>query len=477
MGISSLGVGSSILTQDVIDQLKAADEAQFISPKDKRINTEKSKNDALKIVDALMENVYESLKGLTEYGVFESRVTNVSGESVEVSAANSSDIQDFSIEVSNIATKQIEQSGSFTTKDAAIANGTGTGKLDLTVGAETFNIEYDQDTSLEDLKELINTEAGGSVEATIVQVTSNDFRLILSAKETGTGQAISIVESSATGDLTLKDQLKADPDGVDPDDPLNLIDGMNNVQNAVDANFRFNGLDITRTSNSVDDLVSGLTVTLKEAGTSNVSVKQDRENITSKIENFIEKYNSAMYQLDEDTKSSEKASERGIFSSESTIKNMKRAMENIFNTIGEGVARIDQYGIEFDDDGRLSLDTTVLNSKLDKDPESVKAYFTGGTFTKEDGTTVEMTGVFDELEEGVARYSKYNAVLDQLSTSITDKIENIEEQKSLANQRLEARYATMAKRFAAYDQMISKINSASSMFLQMANAQIAAQES
>ena len=465
MGISSLGVGSSILTQDVIDQLKAADEAQFIAPTDRRISAEESKGEALKMVDALMDNVYESLKSLTEYGVFESRVTDVSGDAVEVSAASNSDLQDFDIEVSNLATKQIEQSGTFTTKDTEIA--TGTGQLELAVGSETFNISYDATTTLDDLKELINTQAGDSVEATIVQVASNDFRLLLSAKETGTGQAISITDVVGEGEA-LKDMLKADTP---------TTDGMTNVQTAVDASFKFNGLDITRTSNSVDDLVSGLTITLKEPGTSDVSVKQDRENISSKIENFVEKYNSAMYQLTEDTKSSEKASDRGVFSGDSTIKNMRNSIKNMFNTVGEGVARLDEYGIKFDDDGRLSLDASILNSKLDEDPDSVRAFLAGGTYTKSNGTTVELEGVFAELEENVARYSKYNAVLDQLTTSISDKVESLQEQKTTTSARLEARYATMAKRFAAYDQMISKINSASSMFVQMANAQMAAQES
>ena len=69
MGISSLGAGSSILTQDVLDQLRAADEAKFVAPVESRIDTIKDEAAAFDILDALMDNVYGSLKSLTEYGV------------------------------------------------------------------------------------------------------------------------------------------------------------------------------------------------------------------------------------------------------------------------------------------------------------------------------------------------------------------------------------------------------------------------
>jgi len=466
MGISSLGAGSSILTQDVVDQLRAADESKFVAPVDRKLKTENTKSDAFKVVEALMDNVSESLKSLTEYGVFEARSTSVSDEgAVEVVAMESSDIQDFTLEISNLATKEIVQSGSFASRDSSIVSDTGSGVMELAIGSAKFSFDYDETTTLEELKESINKEAGDSVNATIVQVADGDFRLLLSALETGEGQEISMTDSE---DGVLTDKLKADTDETD---------GMTVVQDAVDAHFKFNGLDITRSSNEVEDLLGGVTITLKEAeiGKSiNVSVKQDREHIEDRITNFIDKYNSAMFQLDKDTKSSQNADERGIFSSDSTIKAMKSSLLNILSVVGEGQGRLDNYGIELDSDGRLSLDTAVLGEKLDDDPTSAHAFFVGGTMTKEDGTTVEVSGVFSELEEEFVKYSKTNAILDEFNKSITTRIDSLEKQRVKAVARLDSSYATMAKRFAAYDLMISKFNNASSMFTQMINAEIAA---
>jgi flagellar hook-associated protein 2 len=463
MGISSLGAGSSILTQDVLDQLRAADEAKFVAPLDARLKTEKDKSAAFDVVDAYMDNVYESLKSLTEYGIFESRTASSSNENIaDVVAKDSSDVQDFSLEVTDLATKEITQSGSYATKDTSIA--TGAGKLELTVGSETFTISYDADTSIDDLKNLINKSAGDSVNATVVQVADGDFRLLLSAVNTGTGQEIAIADVVGAGEK-LGEQLVPD---------TGTTDGMTNVQTAIDASFKFNGVDITRSSNSIDDLLAGVTITLKDAGTTNVSVKQNTEHINERITNFVDKYNSAMLQLNTDTKSSQEVSERGIFSSDSTMKGMKASLVNMLSVVGGSAGKIEEFGLELDADGRLSLDSEKFGAKLAADPTSVQAFFVGGSFTKEDGSVIKVEGAFTEMESEVAKYSKYNNTLDQFKDSIKTRYDSITEQKEKAVERLNASYAIQAKKFAAYDLIISKFNTASDMFTQMINAEIAA---
>jgi flagellar hook-associated protein 2 len=123
----------------------------------------------------------------------------------------------------------------------------------------------------------------------------------------------------------------------------------------------------------------------------------------------------------------------------------------------------------------MKFDTAAFEEKLTQNPANVQAFFSGGTFVEKDGSSVELTGAFDELKSTVDLYAKYNGSLDQLKTSFTKRISSLEDQRTLATQRLSAKYEIMAKRFAAYDAVISKINNASSMFVQMANAQLNAQ--
>lgn len=457
MGISSLGVGSSILTQDVVDQLRAADESSRITPITLSIADENDKKAALDLINASMTNFVDSITAIKSRSLFDERSTTVSGSSVAVTAAANSDIMDFTLNVANLATKQIEQSGAFTAKTETIA--TAAGAMNLNIDGQDFEIAYDETTTLDDLKNLINDAAGEKVNATIVQINSGEFRLFISSVNTGSTQDITMTDNASGLGGNLKD--------------TRLTTGLAAIQTGVDANFTFNGQAITRASNTVSDLVAGLSITLKEVGTSAVSVEQNRDNILAKIDSFIEKYNSTITELDKMTKPSTDSADRGIFSAESTIKNMKRAIQDMISSVGGGAGMMVDYGFSVDKDGVMSIDKTVFNTKLDENPANLEAFFAGGTYTKADNTTITLTGAFNEIAAKVEEYTKYNATLDQFQSSITENISALEERKTTATARLDAKYEIMKKQFAAYDLMISKFNSASSMFTEMANAQAA----
>ena len=462
MGISSLGVGSSILTQDVLDQLREADEAGQIRPIDLELANEDDKKDALDIIDATMTNFIDSINAIKSKSLYDERKTDIKGESVSVVADANSDIQDFTLDVTTLATKQIEESGAFDDKDALIATDAGT--MTLSIDGEDFDIAYDDTTTLKDLKQLINEEAGDKVDATIVQISSGEFRLFISSVETGASQDITITDN----DGNLSD------DGGESAGGTKLTDDLSAIQEGVDAEFTFNGEDITRSSNKIDDLIEGLTVTLEETGKSEVSVTQNRENILEKIDSFVEKYNSAINELNRMTKPSIESSEKGIFSGESTIKNMKRSIEDMFAEVGGGVGTMGDYGFDIDKDGKMSIDKTVFEKALDDNSKNVEAFFAGGEFENDDGSTTEVDGVFAEMATTVEEYTKYNATLDLFTTSIKDNISALQERKESAVERLDSKYAILKKQFAAYDLMISRFNSASSMFSQMIDAQNAA---
>ncbi|MDQ1263964.1 MAG: flagellar hook-associated protein 2 [Campylobacterota bacterium] len=457
MGISSLGVGSSILTQDVLDQLREADNAKFVQPIELELASENDKKNALELVDANMTNLIDSIEAIGTSTLYDERLATVTGTSVSVSADANTDLQSFTLNVTRLATKQIEQSGSFTATTETIANAAGS--MNLNIDGQDFTINYDENTTLDGLKDLINEVAGDKVNATIVQVSSGDFRLFLSSVDTGSTQDITITDGSAN----LKD--------------TRLTTSLSAIQTGLDANFTFNGQAIVRSSNNITDLVTGLDITLKEVGSSTVDITQDRDEIMTKIDSFVEKYNAAISELGRVTKQSVESSERGIFSSESTIKGMKRALEDMFATVGGGVGTMSEYGFDISEDGVMSIDKDVLNSKMDENPQNVEAFFAGGTFTKADLTTVEVTGIFNEMSTIVGAYTDYNATLDQYKESLTSSISSLEERKSITTERLDARYEILKKQYAAYDLMIAKLNNASSMFVEMANTQYAAQNS
>ena len=465
MGMSSLGVGSGVLTQDLIDKLKNADKAQYVTPIEKKMLQEKSQISAFGIDNALMDNLHDSALSLTQFGTFSSRVATSSLESVaSVTANEGSDLQSFSLDVSQLATKETDESDSYGSATDKIATDDGSMTLDIKNAAgdvtSSYDIDYNAGMTLTDLRDAINDKAGDELHASIVQVGDGDFRLFLNANKEGADQNFSITDN----DGNLSDDNGASNGGT------NLTDNMTTTVDGVNAKFKYNGQDIERSSNSITDLLSGVTIDLQSTGTTNINVEQDRKNIEDKINNFIDKYNSTMFQLDKDTKSSQKEKERGIFSSSGTMRNMKREMQNLINSVGGTGGMLQDYGIKAGVDGRLSLDTDTLNAQLDKNPDNVKAFFQGGTFTNPDGTTKEIKGAFNKIEEQVSKYSKFGGILDNYKSSMSHRLDSLETQKEKATARLTAKYATMAKRWAAYDTMINKLNSASTTLTTLIDA-------
>jgi flagellar hook-associated protein 2 len=455
MAISSLGVGSGILTQDLLDQLREADEASLIRPIDLKIANEKDKQNAYDVLEANIKNLKDSINELKTPLLYDERSVEVVGSSVTVEADANSDIQEFTLDVTQLATKQIEESGQFNSSTDTIASGSGS--LNLNIDGEDFTIDYTDTTTLEDLKKSINDIAGDKVSATIVQIGTDDYRLFLNSTDTGAAQDITITDND--GNLS----------------GTQLTDDLTAVQEGVDAEFTFNNQTITRSSNKVDDLITGYHITLQETGVSQVNVKQDRENILNRVNSFVEKYNAAITELNKLTKSSTESDERGIFSADSTIKSLKSTLEDMIGSVGGGVGSLYDYGFDVDRDGKMSFDQSTFEEKLDENPKNVEAFFSGGDYTKADGSVVTLTGAFGEMYEKIDAYIGTNGILDQFQSSLSSTISELEERRMSMVERLDDKYNTLQKQWSAYDAMINKLNSASAMFVELANAQAAAQ--
>ncbi|MDQ7042739.1 MAG: flagellar filament capping protein FliD [Sulfurimonas sp.] len=458
MGISALGTGSGILTQDLLDQLRASDEAVQITPIDLSIAFENDKKNAFEILDAKITNFNDSVNALKTPALFDERLTAVTGTSVAVTAAANSDLQDFTLDVTQLATKQIEQSGSFGTTTDLIA--TAAGSMNLNVDGVDFTINYDATTTLSDLKTSINTIAGDKVNATIVQIATGDYRLFLNSVDTGSTQDITITDIGGN----LSDDGGATAGGT------KLTTGLTAVQTGIDANFTYNGQAITRTSNNVTDLITGYDITLQELGVSQVSVSQNTQSILEKVDSFVTKYNDLIDELSKLTQSSVDSAAKGIFSGDSTIKSFQRAIENSIGNVGEGVASMYEFGFDVDKSGKLSLDSTLLSDKVKNDGKNVEAIFSGGDYTNANGVTTTVTGMFTEMYVVSNEYAKSTGILGDYQSTITAKISSLEDNKLKVIERLDSRYEILKKQYAAYDLLISRFNNTSNIFTDLQNA-------
>jgi flagellar hook-associated protein 2 len=463
--ISSLGLGSGTLTSDVIDKLREGDEGNLIKPLDAKIETANLKIKSFDLLKGLMSTFQTSVSKLANDTLFVSRSVSGNNDAVSVSALAGSDVQTFSISDIVTAQSEVEHSTSTITSktlpfSTPSSNPIGTGTLSLSIGTETFEIGYTPATTLEELTASINEIAGSKVTASILQVGSDKYELVIKSDSVGANQAIAFSDSLNNG----------------TDDGSSLLTalGMTQIQEARDASFKYNGIAITRSTNEISDLINGTTITLKQdqAAKTNIAINQNKTEISTEMSLMIQNYNALITNIRDMTAYDKEAGKVGVFNGDSFIKSISRDMNRILTAVNTDGKSLVDYGISVDKSGVMSLDNTVFDAKMAEDPIALQAIFSGSTVNG-----VERPGVFDTLYEQVKNYSGYQKQFETFGTNLSDTLQSLNTNRENTLKRLDARYEIMTRQFSAYDAIISKINNQFSSLKQMIESQLAASQS
>jgi flagellar hook-associated protein 2 len=443
--INSLGIGSGVLTSDLVDQLKAADEATILKPLENKISLDVQKEDAYNLLESLMTTLKSSFSTLDGDNLYLSRSVTGNSDAVTVSAESGSNTQAFSITDVSLAKADVWNSTALSTKSTPIAD-LGAGTLTLSVDGEDFDIEYDANSSLNDIRDSINEVASDSMTASVLQVGPDSYKLVLTAKDTN--KAITFSDSNANT--------------VSPEVNLTTALGLSNIQTAKPATFKYNGVDVTRDTNNITDLISGVTIKLNEnqepTDVASINIVQNTTSISSEMSLFVSSYNSLMTNLQDMTRSNRDSGSVGIFNGESFVKSISRELANLVTSVdGNGNSLMD-YGIDIDRYGVMSLDSSVFNEKLNANPQGLELFFSGNSETE---------GIFTKLNNKMSDYTSYGKLLSNFSDQLTSSKENTISQYDKQKASLESRYEILTKKFIAYDAMISKLNSAFSSMQMM----------
>ena len=456
--ISSLGIGSGVLTADVIEQLKEADEARLITPIDNKIDIQKQKETAFDLLSSLLTSFKSSVSSLSYDSLYGKRSVSVSGGNLEVVAEAGTTPEAFSLKTVQLAQKNIQESGTFASSTGMVADGSGT--MGITVDGTTYNIAYTSSTTLQELATAINDQAGTAVKASVLQTGTNEYRLVLSSQNTGSDQTISVSDTPDTPGSGLVDAIYND---------ATLTSGFSTVSNAQDAILEYNGISVTRSSNEVSDLITGVTLKLKTEGeTASVNITQDQEAVVTEMKLFVESYNTLISNLRDMTMSDQETGAQGVFNGDNFIKSISRDINNILISVSSDNKSLMNYGIDIDKSGTMSFNSTTFKTALADDPTGVNLFLAGG-YDSESGVT--KTGLFSTLNDKIKEYSGYNGLLDNYESNMDKKLTSLNEERTRMLASLESRYDIMTKRFSAYDAVISKINAQFSSLNMMIQAE------
>ncbi|MDX5440088.1 MAG: flagellar filament capping protein FliD [Alteromonadaceae bacterium] len=370
--ISSLGIGSGVLTSDLVDQLVAAERR----PTEVRLDQKTERTEALisaygKLRSAVTE-LRLPMRQLGSADAMKSFSATSSGSNIDVSVdAGKAARGSYSVDVVGLAESQaLASTETFADRDATSI---GRGTMTLQVGDKTTNITIDSSNdTLQGLANAIN-EASAGVSAGVID-TGDGFRLTLSADDTGTANAVKITASEEVGAEGLARFAfdPADPEG----NPA-----MEQTIAAADAQMKINGVLITRSTNTIENVVDGLTFNLTDTGTSTVKVEQDTAAVAERVQAFVDKFNELQGTIRELSSFDSETGQGSILTGDSTVRNIQNQLKRVLTDIIPGlenasVRSLADVGIGTDfRTGELQFDSQKFQQQLRENPDDVTALF------------------------------------------------------------------------------------------------------
>ena len=236
-------------------------------------------------------------------------------------------------------------------------------------------------------------------------------------------------------------------------------------QVAADAIVKVDGVSFTRSSNTVSDVVPGLTLNLKAttASAASVDLVRDTSTIKTKIKALVTAYNDAVTIFTEvsDPKSTLETYGKTLLG-DSTTRSLKAQLRSIMmspsTTPGTSVGSLWQMGLTIDQTGVMSLDDTKLDAALASNYTDVVKTFTGNQ-NGVSAYTVAPAGIAgDAFKKLSTLLSKTGPLLTQSESASTQNTKYQAELSKLQT-RMDALLLRYQKQFSSMDSLVGNINS------------------
>lgn len=443
--ISALGIGSGMDLNGLLDQLAAA-ERQKLQPITQQKQAQQAKISAYGRLESALSTFQDAAAKLNKAETFQGVSSAVAGSSVNAAASPTAPIGSYQVNV-------IDRAEAYSVATAGVASQTdnlGGGTISLSLGnGDTLDVAIDPaQSSLQNIRDAINT-ANGGVQASIVNDGSGTpYRLVLSSLETGTDAAISNIDFGALGA-----ELALDPA---------------TEQQAQNAMLNVNGITITSQSNRVEGAIQGVTLDLQEEGSSTVSITRDTELTQTAVTEFVEKYNNLQSVMADLTRFGGEGGNSGQLLGDSTLRTVQQRMRSIMGEgVGEGNMRmLRDVGIELQLDGKLSLDESKLNDLTANNMNDLTTFFAG---------TTAGGGLSGKIDVSITQLLQSDGPIKNTTQGLQDSMRRLDDRFVRMEESIEKTIDRYRTQFSQLDSMIANMNSTSNYLMQqfdMLNAQM-----
>ncbi|MEF3168905.1 MAG: flagellar filament capping protein FliD [Deltaproteobacteria bacterium] len=469
MGIGVSGLMSGLDTESILGKLMEI-ERRPITLLQSREAAFQAKISAVGTLKAALSEFRSTASALSDTDAFRAMKAVSGNEDVlAVSATNEAQAGTWQVRVDALAQAEQKRSAAFTGADVQV----GTGTITIQVGSDpSVDIAIDTEhATLSGIAQAVNAADAG-VTAAVVDDGNGNFYLTLSSQKTGAANTISFTIADDDGNNDNASGLSAlytDP----------AAHSLTVTQAARNAAITVNGIAVERADNTFDDLIQGVSMTLKKADTAStftVTVTKDTDAAVKKVQAFVDGYNKLVDSLrkltgyDADTKTA------GALQGDSIARGIGSRLLSVMRGKVEGVADelngLDRLGIEVDRNGKLSLDSSRFIQAIEEAPEDVSRYF-GNDEEGNEGIALRVEGFLDGYLSGT------DGVLASREKGLKASVEKIQDQVEAIETRLLKREENLRRQFEALEMLLSSYQSTSGQLSQQLasitnlNAQIA----
>ena len=371
-----------------------------------------------------LNDVNDFIENLNVSNLFTIKTVTVGDESI-LSATAESDTPNLTIRdinVSKLSQEEIRTSS------------TGVTNLDSAIDSATFTLRYwTSDTTYEETE--INF-SGGTLEDLVDMINSSQDKIEASILFDGTYYKLMLSEknvSNSTKETTTDSAVIEISSGSLPTQ-LGVLETLQSAQNA-EIQIGSSGTTFTSASNTFENIVSGLTITVYQTGTTYLTVENDYSQVSSNLSDFLEKINNVIDLINSTT------SQEGLFQGNVVITQIKT---QIFSQMGP---LINLGIINIDDNGKYSLDSETLNNLIENDLETLQSAITQ--------IKTNFTSVLEDLTDTL---NVYKSIQDQQIQRINEKIEELQESLIKEEEKLRLEFSKIEALMYQNEQLRLRLN-------------------
>ena len=481
--ITSAGIGSGLDVSGIITKLMEVEKQPLtaLNTKEAGYQSKLTVFGTLKSAVASLQSSARALKSTTLYSSMSAKPTDTSVFSASANTAATAGT--YSIQVVTRAQTQAISSQAFAdiTSDVALADGkikielgTYSAATVVPVAPATFvadpaktAVTIDIATtgsSLTEIRDAING-ANAGVRANLIYVGDAGYKLTLTSTTTGAKNSIKLTALDATGLIPLNDNTGLAKLSFDPTvDPLASPNGANQFSvNTVaqDAHLKIDGLSVYRTTNTVSDAITGVTLSLATQGTTTLTVSKDSASAKSAMDTFVKAYNDVSKQLREATTYNASTKQASILTGDSGARSLQAALREMIGysrSSTGGYSTFSDLGVALQRDGSLVFNSSKFDTAMASSTTNVSDLLSS-TSTTSPGIAVRMTTTLDGILSSTGLLSSRT---EGINRSITD----VGRQRETLSRRLTQIEARYRKQFTALDTLVASMQKTSEYLTQ-----------